>query len=104
MGHKRRIHRLSLTFDGTPTDIWIMQIAGTFDAGPGAAVHLVGGAKAENIFWQTSSATVFDTTSHFEGSFLTHTSIVFKTGSSLNGAALAQTAVTMDAATIVKPE
>ena len=38
-----------------------------------------------------------------EGIILCATSIVFQAGSSLIGAALAQTAVTLDAATIVKP-
>ena len=41
----------SVTFDGTATDIWILQIAGVLTVGSGARVYLTGGAKAENIFW-----------------------------------------------------
>jgi len=91
----------SLTFNGTSTDVWILQIAQNLVVGTGAQVYLSGGAKWENIYWQVSEAALFGTTSHVEGVFLVKTAITFNTGSSLNGAALAQTAVTLDAATIV---
>jgi hypothetical protein len=92
----------SLTFNGTATDVWILQIAGDVTVGSGARVTLSGGAKAENIFWQIAGKTDLGTTSHVEGVFLCSTAITFKTGSTMNGAALAQTAVTMDSAVIVK--
>jgi len=98
----------SLTFDGNSTDgdgtsnnIWIMQIAQNLLVGNDAKVTLSGGAKWENIYWQVSEAAVFGALSHVEGVFLVKTGITFNSGSSLNGAALAQTAVTLDAATIV---
>ena len=90
----------SLTFDGSPTDIWILQIAKNLEVGNGAQVTLLNGAKWENIYWQVSEAAVFGPTSHVEGVFLVKTAITFNTGSSLNGAALAQTAVTLDTAKI----
>jgi len=90
----------SLTFHGSSTDVWILQIAGSLNAASGAQIYLSGGAKAKNIFWQISGATTFGTTSHVEGVFLCKTGIVFMTGSSMNGAALSQTAVTLDSATI----
>jgi len=92
----------SLIFDGSATDIWILQIAGDLNVGSGANISLTGGAQAKNIFWQVAGQVRLGTTSHVEGVFLCMTVVVFKTGSSMNGAALAQTAVTMDAATIVK--
>jgi hypothetical protein len=92
----------SLTFNGTDTDIWILQIDGDVKVGSGAIVELTGGALAENIFWQIAGKTTLGTSSHVEGVFLCNTQIAFETGSSMNGAALAQTAVTLDAATIVK--
>eukprot|EP00979_Chaetoceros_neogracilis_P011784 scaffold2974_cov288-Chaetoceros_neogracile.AAC.2 len=92
----------SLTFDGNATDIWILQIDGDVKVGSGATVALSGGAKAENIFWQIAGKADLGTTSHVEGVFLCSTAITFKTGSSMNGAALAQTAVTLDSAVIVK--
>jgi len=90
----------SLTFQGSSTDVWILQIAGGLNVASGAQIYLSGGAKAKNIFWQISGAATLGTTSHVEGVFLSKTGIVFMTGSSMNGAALAQTAVTLDAATI----
>ena len=95
----------SLTFEDTgnpDTDVWILQISGNVIVGAGAIVTLTGGAKAENIFWQVAGSTTLHTGAHMEGVILCATNIVFQTGSSLNGAALAQTAVTLDATTIVK--
>ena len=95
----------SLTFNGTDTDtddIWILQIDGDVKVGSGAEVILLNGAKAKNIFWQIAGSTEIGTYSHVEGIFMCNTKIMFKTGSSMNGAALAQTAVTMEATTIVK--
>jgi hypothetical protein len=92
----------SLTFDGSKTDIWILQIDGDVKVGSGAEVILRNGALPENIFWQIAGSTEIGTYSHVEGIFMCNTKIMFKTGSSMNGAALAQTAVTMEATTIVK--
>ncbi|OEU12536.1 hypothetical protein FRACYDRAFT_219400 [Fragilariopsis cylindrus CCMP1102] len=89
-----------LTFSGSATDVWIMQIAGTFTAGRGAQVKLGGNAKAENIFWAIADPVAFDNDSHGEGIFLAKTMISFNAGSSLYGAAFAQTAVTMISTTI----
>jgi len=90
----------SLIFDGTSTDIWILQIAGTFDAASGANITLTGGAQAKNIFWAIAGATTIITTAHVEGIFLLKTNMAFQEGSSLNGCALAQTAVTLIGTTI----
>ncbi|OEU11264.1 hypothetical protein FRACYDRAFT_246377 [Fragilariopsis cylindrus CCMP1102] len=94
---------LDIYFTGTKTDVWIMQIAGTFTAGPGAKVILAGGALAENIFWVVADAVAFDDGSELEGIFLAKTMISFNAGSKLHGAALAQTAVTMISAKINEP-
>ena len=92
----------SLTFHGGADEVWILQMTGDLIVGSGAKVILSGGAKAENIFWQVAGSTTLHTTAHMEGTILCATEIVFQTGSSLNGKALAQTAVTLDQATIVK--
>ena len=95
---------LSSVPSSSPSDaVWILQISGDLTVGSGAIVTLVGGAKSENIFWQIAGSTTLKTTSDMKGIILCATNIVFQTGSSLVGAALAQTAVTLDAATIVKP-
>jgi len=91
----------SLTFDGSSTDIWVLQIAQNLVVSDGAQVTLSGGALSKNIYWQVSGSAEFGSTSHVEGVFIVKEGIAFKTGSSLNGAALSQTAVTLDAATIV---
>ena len=91
----------SLTFDGAADKVWILQMTGDLIVGAGAIVTLSGGALAKNIFWQVAGSTTLHTTAHMEGTILCATAIVFQTGSSLNGKALAQTEVTLDAATIV---
>jgi len=92
----------SLVFNGPEDAVWILQVAGDVTIGTGAQMILQGGAKANNIFWQVAGQTTFGTGTENKGIFLCKTAIVFTTGSSLIGAALAQTAVTLDAATIVK--
>ena len=96
----------SLTFDGEcvvkclKDPVWILQMSGDLIVGSGARVTLKNGAKWENIFWQVAGSTTLYTSAHMEGTILCATNIVFQTGSSLDGRALAQTAVTLDAATI----
>jgi hypothetical protein len=92
-----------VTFSGSSTDVWVLQIAGSLNAGSGAIVTLTGGALAENIFWQVSGGVIVGTTAQMQGILLSKTGIVFKTGSSLVGRALAQTAITLDATTISVP-
>uniref|UniRef100_A0A7S0F2D2 Ice-binding protein n=1 Tax=Phaeocystis antarctica TaxID=33657 RepID=A0A7S0F2D2_9EUKA len=82
--------------------VWILQVTGDLIVGAGAIVTLTNGALAKNIFWQVAGSTTLHTTAAMKGIILCAKSIVFQTGSSLNGKALAQTAVTLDAATIVK--
>ena len=91
-----------LVFDGTASDIWILQIAKDLEVASGAEVILAGGAKAENIFWQVAEAATFGSGSTVNGIFLVKTSMSFNAGSTLNGAALVQTAVTMISTTINK--
>ena len=92
-----------VTFKGSSTDIWILQIAIDLIVGAGANIILEGGALPENIFWQVSGKTTIGTTAHVEGILLCKTKIVFNSGSSLTGRALSQTAVTMVATTITDP-
>jgi hypothetical protein len=92
-----------VTISGSATDVWIFQIAGDLTMSSAVNITLAGGALAKNIFWQVAGQATFGTTSHFEGIILSMTGITFQTGSSMNGRALAQTAVVLDANTIVKP-
>ena len=87
---------------GNANAVWILQMTGDLNVGAGAFITLLDGAKEENIFWQVAGSTTLSTTAAMKGTILCATAIDFQTGSSLNGKALAQTAVTLDAATIVK--
>ncbi|MEX0982357.1 MAG: ice-binding family protein [Bacteroidales bacterium] len=92
----------SVTISGNSTDVWIFLIAGDLSVSSSVEVLLSGGAQPGNIFWQVAGEATFGTTSHFEGIILSKTGITFQTGASLNGRALAQTAVVLDATTIVQ--
>jgi hypothetical protein len=93
-----------ITISGSPTDVWIFQIAGTLDTSSAVRIILEGGAQAKNIFWQTSDAVTLGTTSHFEGNILCQTGINLRTGASINGRMLAQTAVTLQMNTATIPQ
>jgi hypothetical protein len=90
-----------VTLYGGKNAVWIMQIAGTLNIGSGKKVNLVGGAQTKNIFWQVAGQTTLGTTAVFSGIILGKTGIAIKTGAKLNGRALAQTAVTLEANSVV---
>jgi hypothetical protein len=58
---------------------------------------------AANVVWQMAGFLEAGTTAHLEGTFLVKTKAVFKTGATINGRVLAQTAVTLDQATVTRP-
>ncbi|BAX81235.1 ice-binding protein [Labilibaculum antarcticum] len=92
-----------ITISGNSTDIFIFQVAGNLNMNSAVRVTLEGGAQAKNIFWVVAGSVTFGTTSHFEGNILGQTAINMKTGATLNGRMLAQTAVTLQMSTVVKP-
>ena len=92
-----------VTLTGGPDDVWIFQVAGTFNQANGTRVTLAGGALAKNIFWQVAGASTIGTTAHFEGILLGKTLIAANTGASVNGRLLAQTAVTLQMNAVTQP-
>ncbi len=92
-----------LTLNGSSTDVWIFQIAGSLTQAAGINITLSGGALAENIIWQVADTVSIGTGAHFEGTILAKTNISMGTNSSINGSLYAQTAVTIDASTVTKP-
>lgn len=92
-----------VTLSGSPSDVWIFQIAQDLTVGDGAIVTLSGGAQASNIFWQVAGQATLGTTSDFKGNVLCQTTIVLNTGAVMTGRALAQTAVTLDANEVTAP-
>ena len=93
----------SVTISGGADDVWIFQISGDLTMSPAVIVTLSGGAQAKNIFWQVAGQATFGTTTQFKGIILSKTAINFQTGAAFSGRALAQTAVSLDAATVTKP-
>ncbi len=93
-----------VTISGSATDVWIFQIAQNLTVANGAIVTLSGGALASNVFWQVAGQVTLGTTAAMKGIILCQTLIEMQTGATLNGRALAQSAVTLDANTVTKPE
>ena len=93
-----------ITISGSPTDIFIFQVAGTLKMSSAVRITLAGGVQAKNIFWVVSDAVTFGTTSHFEGNVLGMTGINMQTGATINGRMLAQTAVTLQMNTVTLPQ
>jgi len=93
-----------LTLNGSATDVWVFQVAGTLDMAANTKVILSGGALPQNVFWQVSGAVTMGAGTHFEGIILGQTGITFGNHSSINGRLLAQTAVVLDMTTVTVPQ
>jgi hypothetical protein len=91
-----------ITFQGSDTDIFIIQTTGNVVQAANKNVILSGGVLAKNIFWQVAGLVNVGAGAHLEGVLLVKTAVTFVTGSSLNGRILAQTACTLQMATIVE--
>jgi hypothetical protein len=85
------------------TDVFIIQMTGNLLQAANTQVLLTGGALAKSIFWQISGNVAVGAGAHLEGILLVKTDVTFLTGSSLNGRVLAQTACTLQMATITQP-
>ena len=92
-----------LTLNGSATDVWIFQIGEGLTQANGIKIILSGGAQAKNVFWQAAETVSIGTGAHFEGIILCQTNISMGTNSSIKGRLFAQSAVTLDAATVVAP-
>ena len=83
---------------------FIFQIAKDLTVANSAIITLQNGAQAKNIFWIVAgSGAILGTNVNFSGNILCKTLISVNTGSKVTGRLLAQTAVTLNAVTIVKP-
>ena len=89
---------LTLDAQGNPNARFDFQIVSTLISGSGAAVQLINGAQADNVYFQVGSSATLGTGTAFEGNILADQSITLTTGASmLDGRALALVgAVTMD--------
>jgi hypothetical protein len=78
---------LTLNAGGDSSAQWIFQIGTALTTPDGATVSLIGGALANNVFWQIDTLTLGGTNA-FAGNILANTSITFG-GGTLEGRALA---------------
>jgi hypothetical protein len=92
-----------VTFHGSSESVFIMQTTGVLTLAADKKVILTGGVLAKNIFWQVADYVEVLAGAHMEGILLAKTKVDFITESSLNGRVLAQTAVTLQKATITAP-
>jgi hypothetical protein len=93
-----------LTLTGDANAVWIFQAGSTLDTAAGSQIILIGGAKADNVYWAVGSSATLGANSIFKGNMMAYASITLNTGASLEGRALAQTAaVTLSDNTITKP-
>jgi len=92
-----------VTLHGNANDVWIFQISEGITQASNTKIILTGGAQAKNVFWQTAATVSIGTGSHFEGNILSMTNIALSTNASITGRLFAQTAVTLDASTVVTP-
>lgn len=92
----------TLTLDGGPDSVFIIQVGGSLTTATSSAVLLTGGAQASNVFFVVGESATLGTTTAFVGQILAGTSITLNTSATiLCGAALTQTgAVTLDTNTI----
>lgn len=81
------------------------QIGSTLTTASGAAVLLINGAQAGNVFWQVGTSATLGTNTSFAGSILADQSITLNNGSNIFGRAIALNgAVTLDNNLITVPE
>jgi hypothetical protein len=99
--HKNTLVSLSHLSSGA--GVYIIQVRGYLAMTGGYKMILDDGAKAKDIFWQVTGYVSVGAKSHMEGTILTATAATFVTGSTLNGRIYAQTAVTLQMATITCP-
>ena len=94
-----------VTLTGGANDVWIFEIAQDVTLANGIKVVLAGSALPKNIFWQVAGGTgvALGTTSHMEGVIMAAKAITVNTGATANSRFLAQTAVTLNANTLVQP-
>jgi hypothetical protein len=89
-----------LTFTGSATDVFIIQVTGNVVQAANKKVTLLGGVLPANIFWQVAGQVNLGAGAHMEGILLVKTSVMLKTGSTLNGRVFTQTACDLQMATI----
>ena len=95
---------LTLDGQGNSSAVFIFQVGSTLTTGSSAAVTLIGGAQAKNVYWQVGSSATIGVATAFKGNIVALSSVTLNTGASLSGRALARNgAVTLDSNAITLP-
>ncbi len=92
-----------VTLSGGPNDTWVLQIAQNLSVSNSAIITLTGGAQAKNIVWVVAGQATLGSNANFSGIILSKTLISLNTGATVTGQLFAQSAVTLNASTVVKP-
>jgi ice-binding like protein len=88
---------LTLDGQGNANAVFVFQIGTTLTTATNAALNLIGGAQAANVYWQVGSSATLNTGTAFGGNIVALQSIALTTGTNLMGRALARTGeVTLD--------
>ena len=96
---------LTLNAEGNPNARFDFQIGTTLITGSGAAISLINGAEADNVYFQVGSSATLGTGTAFQGNILADQSVTLTTGATMmDGRAFALVgAVTMDTNTVSAP-
>jgi type VI secretion system secreted protein VgrG len=95
---------LTLDGQGTANAVFVFQIGSTLTTASSAAVTLIGGAQANNVYWQVGSSATLGTGTAFRGNIVALASITLNSGTSLTGRALARNAaVTLNTNAVALP-
>lgn len=97
------ISSAGVTLAGGPNDTWVFQISQDLTVNNSAIITLTGGAQAKNIVWVVAGQGTLGSNSNFSGIILSKTLISLNTGATVTGQLFAQSAVTLNASTVVKP-
>ncbi len=90
--------------NGNANDTWVFTVAQDLTANTGAQIILGPNVQAKNIYWVVSGQAILGTNVDFSGIILSKTLISLNTGAKVTGRLLAQTAVTLNASTVIQPQ
>ena len=95
---------LTLDGQGNSSSVFIIQTGSTLTTASNAAVTLIGGALARNVYWKVASSATLGSGTAFKGNIVALQSVTLNTGATLQGRALARNgAVTLDSNAITLP-
>ena len=92
-----------ITLEGSATDVWIFQVAGTMNMAASTRVVLTGGALPRNVFWQVTGAVTIGASAQLDGVLMDSSAFSSGAGSVITGRLLSQMEITITDSTVVQP-